>query len=81
MMSLTCEILKRDTNRLTYKTETDSQTQKTNLWLPKGKVGRGINLGLTAKQYYIYGELYSQYFVITYNVKESESLCYIPETL
>ena len=26
-----------DTNELIYKTETDSQTQKTNLQLPKGK--------------------------------------------
>ena len=25
--------------KLIYKTETDSQTSKTNLWLPKGKVG------------------------------------------
>ena len=25
-----------DTNELIYKTETDSQTLKTNLWLPKG---------------------------------------------
>ena len=29
--------LKNDTNELIYKTETDSQTSKTNLWLPKGK--------------------------------------------
>ena len=36
--------LKYDTNELIYKTETDSQTQKTNLWLPKEKgVGGGIN--------------------------------------
>ena len=28
--------LKNSTNELTYKTEIDSQTQKTNLWLPKG---------------------------------------------
>ena len=27
--------LKYDTNELIYKRETDSQTQKTNLWLPK----------------------------------------------
>ena len=26
-------------NELIYKTEIDSQTQKTNLWLPKGKDG------------------------------------------
>ena len=31
--------LKNDTNALTYKTEIDSQTVKTNLWLPKGKGG------------------------------------------
>ena len=29
--------LKNDTHELIYKTETDSQTQKTNLLLPKGK--------------------------------------------
>ena len=32
--------LKYDTNELIYKTETDSQTEKANLRLPKGK-GRG----------------------------------------
>ena len=31
--------LKYDTNELIYKTETDLHTQKTNLWLPKGKGG------------------------------------------
>ena len=30
---------KSGTNELIYKTEIDSQTQKTNLWLPKGKGG------------------------------------------
>ena len=37
--------LNNDTNKLIYKMETDSQTQKTNLCLPKGKGtgGRGIN--------------------------------------
>ena len=29
--------LKYDTNELIYETETDSQTQKTYFWLPKGK--------------------------------------------
>ena len=29
--------LKNGTTELIYKTEIDSQTQKTNLWLPKGK--------------------------------------------
>ena len=36
--------LKNNTNEPSYKTETDLQTQKTNLWLPKGKWG-GINQG------------------------------------
>jgi len=30
---------KNDTYELIYKTEIDSQTLKTNLWLPKGKGG------------------------------------------
>ena len=34
-ISLTCGIRKDDTNELIYETEIDSQTQKTNLWLPK----------------------------------------------
>ena len=35
-------ILKYEKNELIYRTVTDSQTQKTNLWLPKGK-GEGKN--------------------------------------
>ena len=36
--------LKNETNELMYKTEIDPQTQKTNLWLSKGKGGgEGIN--------------------------------------
>ena len=36
--------LKYDTDELIYKTETDSQTAKANLWLPKGeRGGRRIN--------------------------------------
>ena len=35
--------LKNSTNELIYKTETDSQTLKTNLRLPKGKGGGRIN--------------------------------------
>ena len=31
--------LVNDTNKLLYKTETDSQIQKADLWLPKGKEG------------------------------------------
>ena len=46
MISLICGILKKnDTKELIYKTEIDSQTQKANLWLPKGKVG-GDKLGV-----------------------------------
>ena len=33
---------KNETNILIYKTEIDLQTQKTNLWLPKGKGGGGV---------------------------------------
>ena len=35
--------LKSNTNEFIYKAEIDSQTQKRNLWLPKGKGGEGIN--------------------------------------
>ena len=31
--------LKNDTSELIYKTEVDSESLKTNLWLPKGNVG------------------------------------------
>ena len=39
MISPIYGIFKNDTNELIYKTEIDSQTQKTNLWLPQGKEG------------------------------------------
>ena len=47
--------LKNDTSKLIYKIERDSQTQKTNLWLPKGKRdGEGMNtLGLADTNYYV----------------------------
>ena len=41
---------KKDTNKYIYKIEIDSQTQKANLWLPKGKPNR---LGLADTYYYI----------------------------
>ena len=50
---------KKDTNELIYKIEIDSQIQKTNLWLAKGKRGKvGITriLGVT----YAYLLLFSQ---------------------
>ena len=37
-----CVDSKKNTDELVYKTETDSQTKKTKLWLPKGKQ-EGIN--------------------------------------
>ena len=33
--------LRQKEGSVIYKTETDSQTSKTNLWFPKGKEGRG----------------------------------------
>ena len=76
---------KKDTNELIYKTEIDPQTQKTNLWLPKGKDVGGINQEFGINIYtllyikqitnrdllYSTGN-YTQYFVITYKGKESE---------
>ena len=48
--------LKYDTNEPNYETETDSQTQRTDLWLPKGR-GEGKrrigSLGLTDANCYI----------------------------
>ena len=36
--------LKCDTNELIYKMETDSQTQRRDLWLPSGEGGGGMEL-------------------------------------
>ena len=38
-------LIKNDINELFYKTETDSQILKSNLWLPKGKHGGSDKLG------------------------------------
>ena len=38
--------LTSNTNESVYKTEIDSQTSKTNLWLPKGKEVGGGKLGV-----------------------------------
>ena len=71
-------------NELIYKTETDSQTQKTNLWLPKGKGEGRVRLEAWEQQiqttiYKINNKdlLYStgnyiQYLAINRNGKESE---------
>ena len=48
--------LKKDTNEFIYEAEANSQTQKTNLWLPKGKGWGGgsmRHLGVTHSHYYI----------------------------
>ena len=70
--------LKNDTNELIYITKTNSQTQKTNLWLPKGKGvegGKNQKFGINRdKQQGLiiqHREPY-QYPVINYNGKESE---------
>ena len=48
--------LKYGTNEPVYKTETDAQTQRTDLWLPRG-TGEGVgwtgSLGLVDANYYI----------------------------
>ena len=84
MISLICGILQNDTNELIYKTEKDSQTSKTNLWLPNKVERWGIDklgvwdLHIHSTIYIINKDLlYSignstQYFVITYMGKESE---------
>ena len=40
------KIKRNDTNELIYKTETDSQTQRMNLWLPEEPVGGRDRLGV-----------------------------------
>ena len=44
MISLICGILKNGTNEFIYKTEIESQMQKTNLWLPRVKGSGGNKL-------------------------------------
>ena len=46
MISLICGVQENYVNELVYKTEIDSKTQKTNLWLPKGKGGHSDKLGV-----------------------------------
>ena len=50
--------LKYDTNELIYEKETDSETQRTDLRLPKGRQGKGGwtgSLELAYANYYIQG--------------------------
>ena len=74
--------VKNNANRSIYKTETDSQTQKTNLWLPKGERGKGINLEcginglklpytkqISNKDLLYTTEKYIKHLIITFNEK------------
>ena len=86
MISLIGRILKNDANELIYKTKSDIQILKTNLWLPKRKHGWGgineefsVNIYtlLSVKQIINKDLLYStgnstQYSVVAYMGKESE---------
>ena len=51
MISLISEILESDTNELSHKIKIGSLTQKTNLWLSKGKGDGGINLKFGINRY------------------------------
>ena len=72
--------LKHDTNELIYRTEIDSQTQKTNLWLPKGKrEGENSEFNRYTPLYIKSAKVllqstgnYIQYLVIIYKGKQSE---------
>ena len=58
MISFICGNVKYDTNELTYETETDSQTERTDLWLPRGReLGEGWSgrLRLADISYYVQG--------------------------
>ena len=91
--SLIGGILKKDTNELIYKTETNSQISKTNLWLPK-ETGWGMweeidqEFGISMctlldMEWMVSGDLlystgYStQYSVITYVGKNLEKNGYV----
>ena len=91
MISVIMQNLKCDTNELIYETETDSQIQKTNLWLPKRKGGGGgINQEFGISRYkllhikYINNKVllystgnYIQYPVINHNGKNMEKNTYM----
>ena len=76
--------LKYDTNEPIYETEIDSQTQRTDLWLPReGGWGRdGLGVGDQQMQTSVYrmdkqqGN-YIQYPVINHNGKEYEKYIYM----
>ena len=39
MILLICEIQKKDTNELICKVDIETQTERTNVWIPRGKRG------------------------------------------
>ena len=43
MIPFICGNLKNDTNESIHKTETESQTERTDLWMPRGRQWGGIN--------------------------------------
>ena len=94
MISLTCGIYETDTNELIYKTEIDSQTQRTDLWLPRkgSRGGKEWEFGISRGKLLYIGWinnkilLYStgnniQYPVTNRNGKEYEKNICITESL
>ena len=78
--------LKYDTNEVIYETETDAQTQRTDLWLPRGR-GEGMDWEFEVSRYkllyigWINNKVllystrnYFKYILITYNEKEYEKI-------
>ena len=80
--------LKYNTNELIYKTETDSQTQRTDLWLPRGRERGGgmewefginrcelVYIGWINDKVLLYSTgTYIQYPVINHNGKKHEKV-------
>ena len=80
--------LNYDTSELIYETETDSQTQRADLWLPGGRVGGGMHwgFGISRCKLLYRGWIndkfllcstgnYIQYPVINHNGEEYEKEC------
>ena len=81
----------KDADELTYKTEIDPQTQKTNLWLPNqmGEINQKFWINIYTILYILYIKQvnnkdllynsgnYIQYLVLGYNGKQSENYIYI----
>ena len=81
----------KDADELTYKTEIDPQTQKTNLWLLKqmGEINQKFWINIYTLLYILYIKQvnnkdllyisgnYIQYLVLGYNGEQSENYIYI----